>query len=54
MVSLPVEEKTQVFFSPSWGQLEPSELAEWVLADRLGVRVQIQLHKVIWGDVPGK
>ncbi|MGD2032865.1 MAG: 7-carboxy-7-deazaguanine synthase QueE [Gammaproteobacteria bacterium] len=49
-----LSEKTQVFFSPSWGQLEPSELAEWVLADRLGVRVQIQLHKVIWGDVPGK
>ena len=45
---------TQVFFSPSWGQLEPAELAEWVLADRLEVRVQTQLHKVIWGDVPGK
>ena len=46
--------KAQVFFSPSWGQLEPAELAEWVLADRLEVRLQVQLHKVIWAEVPGK
>jgi 7-carboxy-7-deazaguanine synthase len=49
-----LSERAQVFFSPSWGQIEPSELAEWVLEDRLEVRVQLQLHKLIWGDIPGK
>ncbi len=44
----------QVLFSPSWGQLEPRDLAEWILADRLDVRLQIQLHKVLWGNEPGR
>ena len=44
----------QVLFSPSWGQLEPRELAEWILADRLDVRLQVQLHKVLWGNEPGR
>ena len=39
----------QVLFSPVWGDLEPRQLAEWVLADGLNVRVQIQLHKLFWG-----
>lgn len=43
-----------VIFSPSYQQLELRDLAEWVLNDRLNVRVQIQLHKILWGDVPGK
>jgi 7-carboxy-7-deazaguanine synthase len=43
-----------VLFSPSWGQLEPRELAEWILADRLDVRLQVQLHKVLWGIEPGR
>lgn len=43
-----------VLFSPSWGQLEPRELAEWILADRLDVRLQVQLHKVLWGNEPGR
>jgi 7-carboxy-7-deazaguanine synthase len=47
-------ERCDVLFSPSWGALEPLELAEWVLEDRLPVRVQLQLHKLLWGDVPGK
>lgn len=47
-------ERVQVFFSPSWAQLDADELADWVLADRLEVRVQLQLHKLIWGDVPGR
>lgn len=42
-----------VLFSPSYGQLEAKQLADWILADRLGVRFQIQLHKYLWGDVPG-
>ena len=44
----------QVLMSPSWGQVAPSELAEWILADRLDVRLQIQLHKILWGNEPGR
>jgi 7-carboxy-7-deazaguanine synthase len=43
-----------VLFSPSYKQQSPTELADWILADRLPVRFQIQLHKILWGDVPGK
>lgn len=43
----------EVLFSPSASQLEPRLLAEWILADRLPVRMQLQMHKIIWGDVPG-
>lgn len=49
-----LERRCQVLFSPAWGRLEARELAEWILADRLPVRLQIQLHKVLWGDVPGR
>jgi 7-carboxy-7-deazaguanine synthase len=42
-----------LLFSPSQGQLEPRELAEWILDDRLQVRFQVQLHKYLWGDAPG-
>ena len=43
-----------VLFSPSHAQLAARDLADWILADRLPVRFQIQLHKYLWGDVPGK
>ncbi len=43
-----------VLFSPSAEQLAGRELAEWILADRLPVRFQLQLHKILWGNVPGK
>ena len=43
-----------VLFSPVYGQLGPSALAEWILRDRLPVRMQIQLHKVLWGEQPGR
>ena len=43
-----------VIFSPSWGQLEPRELAQWILDDRLDVRLQVQLHKYLWGEEPGR
>ncbi len=49
-----LERRCQVLFSPAWGRLEARELAGWILADRLPVRLQIQLHKVLWGDVPGR
>jgi len=37
-----------VLFSPVHGELDPKQLAEWVIADRLAVRVQLQVHKYIW------
>ncbi len=46
--------KANVLFSPSAGQLTPRELADWILADRLPVRLQLQLHKLLWGEVPGR
>ena len=42
-----------VLFSPSYEELEPAQLAQWVLEDRLKVRMQLQLHKQIWGDKKG-
>jgi len=49
-----MDERLDILFSPAWGQVEPTQLAEWVLEDRLNVRMQLQLHKLLWGDVPGK
>ena len=43
-----------VLFSPSHEELAARDLADWILADRLPVRLQIQLHKYLWGNVPGK
>ncbi len=43
----------EVLFSPSYEQLEPRQLAEWILADGLPVRMQMQMHKLLWGDIPG-
>ena len=43
-----------MLFSPVQGQLAPRDLAEWILADRLPVRFQIQLHKILWGEEPGR
>lgn len=47
-------EKCEILFSPSHSQMSNQELAEWILADKLPVRFQIQLHKYIWGDVAGR
>ena len=52
--SLLITAKCQVLFSPSAEQLPARQLADWILADRLPVRFQLQLHKVLWGNVPGK
>jgi 7-carboxy-7-deazaguanine synthase len=43
-----------VLLSPSHGQLDPTQLADWIVADRLPVRFQVQLHKVLWGNVAGR
>ena len=48
-----LETKAHILFSPSWGQLAPTTLAEWILQDRLPVRFQLQLHKILWNDAPG-
>lgn len=47
-------ELCEVLYSPSWGQVDATELAEWILQDHLPVRYQLQLHKILWGDTPGK
>jgi 7-carboxy-7-deazaguanine synthase len=49
-----IAERCEVLFSPSFGQVVPRELAEWIVADRLPVRFQLQLHKMLWNDEPGR
>jgi len=49
-----LDQRCGVLFSPAFGQVEPRELAEWILADRLPVRFQVQLHKLLWGDERGR
>jgi 7-carboxy-7-deazaguanine synthase len=45
--------RAEVLFSPSFEQLAPKTLAEWILKDKLPVRFQLQLHKILWDDAPG-
>ena len=47
-------ERCEVLFSPSYTQVPARELAEWVIADRLPVRFQMQLHKQLWGEETGR
>ena len=47
-------ERCEVLFSPCHGRQEPAQLADWILADRLPVRFQLQLHKYLWGDARGR
>jgi 7-carboxy-7-deazaguanine synthase len=47
-------EQCRILFSPSYNEVSPTALADWILSDRLPVRFQLQLHKVLWGDTPGK
>ena len=46
--------RCEVLFSPVFDRFEARQLAEWILQDRLAVRMQIQLHKLLWGDQPGR
>jgi 7-carboxy-7-deazaguanine synthase len=46
--------RCEVLFSPSAGEQDAAELAEWILQDQLPVRMQIQLHKILWGNAPGR
>lgn len=54
MAKYALADKCEILFSPSYQQVNPGELADWILQDRLAVRLQIQLHKYLWGDVQGK
>ena len=49
-----LEQICPVLFSPVYGQLDPVMLADWILKDQLPVRLQLQLHKVLWGEVAGR
>lgn len=49
-----LNERCEVLFSPSYDQLAASELADWILRDAAPVRMQMQLHKLLWGNQPGK
>jgi len=51
---LGLAQRCTVLFSPSYEQLPAQQLADWILADRLPVRLQIQLHKYLWGNEPGR
>ena len=46
--------RCELLFSPSYQQQDAAELAEWILSDRLPVRFQMQLHKILWGNEPGR
>jgi 7-carboxy-7-deazaguanine synthase len=51
---LDLARRTMVLFSPSHEQLPARDLADWILADGLPVRMQVQLHKILWGNEPGR
>lgn len=47
-------ERCTIWFSPAFGALEPRQLADWILGDHLQVRLQLQLHKLLWDNEPGR
>ena len=49
-----LDRRCNILFSPVWQSQDASELAEWILADRLSVRMQLQLHKILWGEARGR
>jgi 7-carboxy-7-deazaguanine synthase len=49
-----LEPRCEILFSASFGEQSSGELADWIIADRLSVRLQIQLHKYLWGDAKGR
>ncbi len=46
--------RCEVLFSPCHGRIRATDLADWIVEDRLPVRFQVQLHKLLWGDMPGR
>lgn len=53
IVELELQQKCTILFSPSYHELSATDLAAWVLEDKLAVRVQMQLHKILWGEKTG-
>jgi 7-carboxy-7-deazaguanine synthase len=49
-----LHERCEVLISPSFGQVQPGDLAEWLLAEKLPIRFQMQLHKQLWGEQQGR
>ncbi|MGM0553066.1 MAG: 7-carboxy-7-deazaguanine synthase QueE [Pseudomonadota bacterium] len=54
LADMDLDPDVEVLFSPVFGELEPRQLADWIVAERLPVRFQVQLHKLLWGDQPGR
>ena len=54
MIEHALHQRCPVLLSPVQDELAPAQLADWILADRLPVRLQVQLHKVLWGNVVGR
>lgn len=54
LIELNMTDICEVLFSPEHESLNPTDLADWILEDKLNVRLQVQLHKYLWGNVPGK
>jgi 7-carboxy-7-deazaguanine synthase len=54
VLSLGVAERCTVLFSAAAGRIDPGDLADWILRDQLPVRLQVQLHKILWGEQPGR
>lgn len=53
LLALQLPQRAHILFSPSWHQLNPTDLANWIIRDQLPVRFQLQLHKILWNDAPG-
>ena len=49
-----IHQRCPILFSPVWDQLNPTDLAQWILRDGLSVRMQVQLHKILWQEAKGR
>ena len=49
-----LSDQCEVLFSPIHGELSPADLADWIVEDNLPVRMQLQIHKYLWNDEPGR
>ena len=49
-----LNQRCNILFSPAWQSQDAGELAEWILKDHLSVRMQLQLHKILWGETRGR
>ena len=54
ITELALSGRHEILFSPSFGQVAPKDLADWIIEDQLAVRLQMQVHKILWGDTPGR